>query len=113
MAGRSGACATPTGFPCAPRSACPPPPAPGPRPVRRPSRPRHARLGVEELEGRSVPALVAAYGFEDGTGTTTTDNSGGGLTGTLNGVTWVTTGKFGRALSFNGTSNWVTVADAN
>jgi hypothetical protein len=64
-----------------------------------------------ELEDRAVPALVAAFGFEDGAGTTAVDSSGDGLTGTLNGATWVTTGKYGKALSFNGTSNWVTVAD--
>jgi hypothetical protein len=67
---------------------------------------------VEELEDRAVPALVAAYGFEEGSGTTAADSSGGGLTGTLNGATWASAGKYGKALSFNGTSNWVTVADS-
>ena len=71
-----------------------------------------SRLRVEELEGRTVPALVAAYGFEEGAGTTAADSSASGLAGTLNGATWVTAGRFGKALSFNGTSNWVTVADA-
>jgi hypothetical protein len=33
------------------------------------------------------------------------------LTGTLSNATWVTTGKYGKALSFNGTNAWVTVAD--
>jgi glucose/arabinose dehydrogenase len=57
--------------------------------------------------------LVAAYGFEEGAGPTAGDASGTGNTGTLSGATWTTAGKFGRALSFNGTSNWVTVADAD
>ena len=41
-----------------------------------------------------------------------TDASGQGNTGTISGATWTTAGKFGGALSFNGTSAWVTVADA-
>src|SRR5262249_48032634 len=57
--------------------------------------------------------LVAAYGFEEGTGTTTADSSGSGNTGTLTAATWSASGKFGKALSFNGTNAWVTVADAN
>src|SRR5262249_26223104 len=56
--------------------------------------------------------LVAAYSFDEGSGTTVTDVSGYGNHGTLNGATWTTAGKFGGALSFNGTSNWVTVNDA-
>src|SRR6185436_15418294 len=55
--------------------------------------------------------LVAAYGFNEGSGTTTADASGNGQTGTLNGATWNATGRFGGALSFNGTTNWVTVPD--
>ena len=56
--------------------------------------------------------LVAAYGFEEGSGTTTTDASGLGNTGTITAGTWATTGRFGKALSFNGTSSVVTVNDA-
>ena len=56
--------------------------------------------------------LVAAYGFDEGTGTSTADASGNGRTGTISGATWSTQGKFGNALSFNGGSNLVTVADA-
>ncbi|MDX6411532.1 MAG: hypothetical protein QOE91_1048, partial [Gaiellaceae bacterium] len=57
--------------------------------------------------------LVAAYGFNEGVGTTTADVSGKANTGTLTGASWTTAGKFGSALSFNGVNNWVTVADAN
>ena len=58
------------------------------------------------------PGLVAAYSFEEGTGTSTADASGGSNTGTLNsGVSWSAAGKTGKALSFNGTSGFVTVAD--
>ena len=59
-----------------------------------------------------VPAgLVAAYSFDAGTGTTAADSSGKSNTGTLANATWTTSGKFGGALTFNGTSSMVTVAD--
>ena len=65
-------------------------------------------IGVAELA--SAPAsmaattgLVAAYGFDEGSGTTVTDASGNGNNGTITNATWVTTGKYGEALKFNGT----------
>ncbi|HMF96645.1 MAG TPA: LamG-like jellyroll fold domain-containing protein [Vicinamibacterales bacterium] len=61
----------------------------------------------------SAPAgLVAAYSFNEGSGVTTKDSSGQGNTGTLSNATWNAGGRFGSALSFNGTSAWVTVADS-
>jgi hypothetical protein len=59
----------------------------------------------------STPAPVAAYSFNETSGTTARDSSGNGLNGTVSGATRTTTGKFGGALSFNGTNNMVTVAD--
>ena len=56
--------------------------------------------------------LVAAYSFDEGSGTTVADASGNGHTGTITGATWAATGKYGKALQFNGTSALVTVADA-
>ena len=56
-----------------------------------------------------VPGLVAAYGFNEGTGTTVTDASGNGNNGTISGATWTTSGKYGNALVFNGTSALVTI----
>ncbi|MGA4989227.1 LamG-like jellyroll fold domain-containing protein [Nonomuraea bangladeshensis] len=58
-----------------------------------------------------VPGLVAAYGMNEGTGTSVTDSSGQNNTGTGTGTTWAN-GKYGQALSFNGTSSRVNVADA-
>ena len=58
------------------------------------------------------PGLVAAYGFEDGTGTVLADNSGRGHPGTIAGATWTTAGRFGQALTFDGINDWVTIADA-
>ncbi len=60
-----------------------------------------------------TPGLVAAYGFNEGAGTVLGDASGNNLNGAITGATWNSTGKFGKALSFDGNSNWVTVADNN
>ncbi len=59
----------------------------------------------------TAPGLVAAYGFDEGGGVQTADASGQGNVGTLGGATWTPIGKFGSALSFDGASSWVTVAD--
>ena len=59
----------------------------------------------------STTGLVAAYGFEETSGTRATDSSGKGNNGTLSNATRTTQGKFGRALSFNGSNSLVTVAD--
>ena len=57
--------------------------------------------------------LVASYGFDEGTGTTTADRSGNANTGTLSNATWASGGgKFGNALFFNGTSARVNVSDS-
>ena len=42
--------------------------------------------------------LVAAYAFSEGSGTTTSDRSGKGNTGTLAGATWTTAGQAGAGL---------------
>ena len=57
--------------------------------------------------------LVASYAFEEASGATTADQTGLGHTGTISGATRSTLGKNGRALSFDGNADWVTVADAN
>jgi hypothetical protein len=57
------------------------------------------------------PAPVAAYAFENGSGTTLTDVTGHGHTGTIREATW-TTGKNGKALNFDGSNDWVTIDDA-
>jgi PKD repeat protein len=66
--------------------------------------------------GGGTPAntagLVAAYGFEEASGTQVIDASGNGNHGTISGATRVTTKQFGKALKFNGTSNWITVNDS-
>ena len=57
--------------------------------------------------------LVAAYGFEEGTGTTVADASGSGNNGTVSGALWSSSGRYGNALAFDGVNDIVTVPDAN
>src|SRR5688572_10053278 len=61
----------------------------------------------------AAPAgLVAAYAFDEATGSTVVDTSGNANTGTISGATRVAGGKYGGALSFDGVNDLVTVADA-
>lgn len=66
---------------------------------------RDADAATFNLEG-----LVAAYSFEEGSGTITADVSGNNQTATVVGATW-TTGKYGNGLSFNGTNQYVVGTD--
>jgi hypothetical protein len=61
----------------------------------------------------AATGLVAAYAFNENTGTAAADATGNGRTGTISGATWTTAGKNGAALSFNGTSARVDIADHN
>jgi hypothetical protein len=63
----------------------------------------------------AVPSsgLVAAYNFNEGTGTSLTDRTGLGHTGAIAGAAWTTQGRLGSALTFDGVNDWVTIADAN
>ena len=77
---------------------------------------RVTRLAVELLEDRTVPSLVAAYPFNEASGTTVRDGTwheGSGNPGTISGATRTAEGKYGGALSFDGVDDWVTVPDAN
>ncbi len=61
-----------------------------------------------------IPAgLVGAWAFNEGAGTTAADSSGTGNQGTLvGGATWSAQGRYGGALSFNGSTGLVRVADS-
>ena len=50
---------------------------------------------------------ITAYSSNEGRGTTISDLSGNGITGTIAGATWTTSGKYGNALSFNGSTSYV------
>src|SRR5262245_12733779 len=66
-----------------------------------------ASVGTSATRG-----LVAAYGFEAGSGTTAADESGSGNVGKIVNATWVHSGAYGNALSFNGSNAAVAVADS-
>ena len=80
-------------------------------------RPRHAPATARRPRRSSVTVdptgLVAAYGFEETTGTAVDDSSGKGNPGTIVGRRRASTaGRFGRALTFDGVNDCVNVADA-
>ncbi len=58
--------------------------------------------------------LVLALGFSQGSGTTATDNSGNNNNGTLtNGPAWSASGKYGSAVLFDGTDDFINIPDAS
>jgi hypothetical protein len=59
-----------------------------------------------------TPGLVAAYSFDEGSGTTVKDVSGNTNNGTIGGATWTAYGRYGGALMFDGASTFVTVKDS-
>jgi glucose/arabinose dehydrogenase/PKD repeat protein len=63
--------------------------------------------------GSLPPGLVAAYAFNEGTGTTTTDVSGNGQIASIAGATWTAQGRYGNALSFDGVNDMVTVGHSS
>ena len=72
------------------------------------------QIGGDETAAPSpiIPGLVAAYSFNEGTGTAVADSSSGGNAGTAANTTWTTSGKFGNALVFNGSNARVTIPDS-
>lgn len=64
------------------------------------------------LAANGSSGLVAAYGFEEGSGNVIKDASGNGNAGTITSAPWTTGGRFGSALQF-GANSLVTVPDAN
>src|SRR5262249_7770517 len=59
----------------------------------------------------TASTLVAAYSFNEGSGTTVGGSSGLGNAGTVSNTAWTTSGKYGNALVFNGTNSMVTIPD--
>ncbi|MFZ5895514.1 MAG: LamG domain-containing protein [Myxococcota bacterium] len=57
----------------------------------------------------SGPGAIAAYDFEEESGTVVSDASGAGNTATLAGGRWVSAGRHGRALSFDDANQYVTL----
>ena len=66
-----------------------------------------------DVKSAAATTAVAAYSFDAGSGTTAADSSGRGNTLNLvNGPTW-TQGRFGNALSFDGTNDYAGAASYN
>ena len=63
--------------------------------------------------GPGHAGLVAAYGFNEGAGTSVGDASGHGHTGVISGAAWTPLGRFGGALAFDGANDWITVGDSS
>src|SRR6476659_7098453 len=64
---------------------------------------------------QTAPTLagpVAAYSYDEGSGTNVSDASGHGNDGVISGATWTSQGRFGNGLNFLPPS-WVTVNDSN
>ncbi|MDA0180877.1 Ig-like domain-containing protein [Solirubrobacter phytolaccae] len=56
--------------------------------------------------------LVGAFGFEEASGSAVTDASGTGNSGSISGATRSASGRFGKALTFDGVNDRVTIPDA-
>jgi glucose/arabinose dehydrogenase/chitodextrinase len=64
------------------------------------------------VSNTQAPGLVAAYAFDEVSGATASDSSGQGNTATLNnGVAWLP-GKNGRAASFDGVNDYITIPNS-
>ncbi len=58
-----------------------------------------------------APGLVAAFGFDETSGSAATDASGWGNHGALSGASRLASGRYGRAVSFDGVNDQVAVLD--
>ena len=65
------------------------------------------------VSNAALPGMVAAYAMSEGSGSTTADASGNSNNGTLNGPVWTASGKYGAAISFDGSNDYVNVNDSN
>ncbi|MEW5976923.1 MAG: LamG-like jellyroll fold domain-containing protein, partial [Acidobacteriota bacterium] len=69
--------------------------------------------GTSGAQSLLIRGVVAAYGFNEGSGLVVADSSGNSNGGDITGASWAAVGRFGKALSFDGSTSWVTINDAN
>ena len=71
----------------------------------------HAEMSapIGSDQSASERGLVAAYALDAGSGRVARDASGNGNAGTIDGASWTTRGRFGRAVRFNGAGDIVRV----
>jgi len=62
---------------------------------------------IREIDG-ALP-LKACWHMDEGSGGTVYDNSGNGNDGTIYGATWTNSGRFGKALDFDGVDDYVQI----
>jgi len=67
---------------------------------------------IDDDEPPPPQNLMAAYGFDEGSGSTVSDASGNGNDGIISGASWTSQGRFGSGLVFDGIDDWVTIDDA-
>src|SRR3989338_6970816 len=68
---------------------------------------------AQVLPTAPTSGLIAHWKFDEGSGTTVSDSSGNGNTGTLTNGPTFTTGKIGQGLSFDGINDAVQISDSN
>jgi PKD repeat protein len=68
--------------------------------------------GTTQPPAGSNEGLVAAYGFEEDSGSMVADASGKGNHGTIKEAIRIINGRYGKALKFDGVNDWVTVNDS-
>lgn len=68
--------------------------------------------GTTQPPATSSNGLVAAYGFEEASGSMVADASGKGNHGTIKEAVRINSGRYGKALKFDGVNDWVTVNDS-
>lgn len=91
---------TQTGYITVAAAGAPPPPSPDPNPDPTPD------------PGTPTLGLVAAYGFEELTGGQVDDSSGQANHGVISGASRTDSGRFGKALTFDGSNDWVSINDS-
>lgn len=68
----------------------------------------NAGLGQPCVVDASYPTgLSAGYTFQEGTGNTVADVTGTHTAGSISSASWISSGKYGNALSFNGSTSYV------
>ena len=80
-----------------------------------PGGPRSVAVAFTVADAPACPTpagLVGAWAFDETSGAAVTDASSAGNPGTISGALRTTSGRFGGALTFDGSNDWVTVPDA-
>ncbi len=72
-----------------------------------------SQVNIEVKAPAPPSGPVAAYAFDDGSGSSLPDKTGNGHNGSISGASWNASGHSGQALSFDGSDDMVTIPDHN